>query len=61
MELGTTFVGDGLEEGGADAVGSHVTVGIGSNGDAGVQVWSVVCQVLVEIIGVDGVGNVGGD
>lgn len=61
MELGIALIGDGLEQGGADAVGSHMTVGIGGNGDAGVQVWSVVRQVLVEIVRVDGVSDVGGD
>lgn len=61
MEFGIAFFGDGLEEGSADAVGGGVTVGVGFDGDACVKVRSVICEVLVEIVGVDGMGDVGRD
>lgn len=54
-------MGDALQESGTDAVGGGVPVGIGLDGDADVEAGTVVFEVGVEVIGVDGVGDVGRD
>lgn len=61
LENRVGFFGDALQEGGADAVGGGVALGVGLDGNADVEAGGVVFQVGGEVVGVDGVTDVGGD
>lgn len=50
-----------MEDGGADAVGGGVAVGIRLNRYTDIQAGSVVLQVRAKIVGVHGVADVGGN
>lgn len=55
------FLGDALQEGGAEAVGCRVAVWVGLDGDSCVQPGGVVGEVAGEVVWVCGVADVGGD
>lgn len=61
LQLGAASVGDALQDGGAQAVGGGVGVWVGLDGDADVQTRGMVFEMGVEVVGVHGVADVGGD
>lgn len=61
LQHGVGFLGDALQQGGAEAVGCGVAVGVGLDGDSRVEAGGVVGEVAGEVVWVCGVADVGGD
>jgi hypothetical protein len=61
LEGGAALVCNTVEYRRADAISCHVAVRVGGDGDTNIESRSVVLEVDIEEVGVDGVDDVGGD
>ena len=59
LQLGTTLVGDTLEESGADAISRSVAVWICLDGNASIKPRRVVFQIYIHKVGIHGMRNIG--